>query len=99
MHMSRLLILPLLISICVAAQPVPGKIRKLGSRHICLGPVSEAAAPWFTKNLFPRPVPYQQLPTTPFPLDGAILKTTTPPPEWRLCRGFYVYVDEKGRIH
>ena len=118
MHIPRLLILPLLISVCVAAQPVPGNTRLPGNmrlpgyRFLCIE--SEPKPPAWIKNLFPRPVLSQQLPTT----DGTILKHIIPPSEFLvhnltladpsglcllaprpLCDGICVHVDEKGRIH
>ena len=44
MYTPRLMILPLLVSICVA-QPVPGNIRKIGKNYLCIEtePLSGAA--------------------------------------------------------
>ena len=85
MHIPRLLILPLLISVCVTAQPVPGNIRRLGNRYmLCIEPGPEAEPPAWMKNLFPRPVLFQPLPTTAFRPDGAVLKHIIAPPELRV---------------
>jgi hypothetical protein len=84
MYIPRLLILPLLISVCVAAQPVPGNIRKLGKRYICIEPGPVAEPPAWIKNLFPRPVLLQQVPTTAFRPEGGIPKHIIPPPEFRV---------------
>src|SRR5438552_11012525 len=80
MHIPRFLILPLLISVCVAAQPVPGNVRKLGNRSICIEPGPQPEPPAWMKEVFPRRVSF---PTTAFRSDEAILKRIISPPELR----------------
>jgi len=82
MRVLRLVILPLLISVCVAAQ-VPGNIRLLGNRYVCIEPESAAVQPAWIKNLFLCPVLFQQLPTTAFRQDGISQTHIIPPPEFR----------------
>jgi hypothetical protein len=95
MHIPRLLILPLLVSVYVA-QPLPGNARLL-QRHsyICSETWPVAVPPWM-KNLFPRPVVFQQSPTTAFPQDESTLTRIATPPEFRPHD--FTMVDASGTI-
>jgi len=92
-YIPRLLILPLLISVCVAAQPVPGNVKLLGKRYACVEPEPQAEPAWI-KNLFPRPVLFQRLPTSSFHQDGMSLARIVPPPEFRVDD--FTVVDTSG---
>jgi hypothetical protein len=70
MYFPRLLILPLLVSVCFAAQ-VPGHLRPLGNAYECVGPET-VQSPW--KNPLSRPALGQ---------DGVSLENIVPPPEFR----------------
>jgi hypothetical protein len=94
MYILRLVVLPLLISVCVAAQPVPGNIRKEGRQFMCIEPGPKAEPSGWIKNLFPRPVLFQQMPTTGFRYDGLILKHLIPPPDLRAQH--FTIVDASG---
>ncbi len=70
MHISRFLILLLLVSVCFAAQ-VPGNLRQDGNVYICVGPETVQTS-W--NNPFPRPS---------FSQNGISLTHIVPPPEFR----------------
>jgi hypothetical protein len=81
MRVPHLLILPLLVSVCVA-QPVPGNIPKGRRILLCVEMEPPAPAPEWVKKLFLRPDVYQQLPTTPFHRGGGVATHIIAPPEF-----------------
>jgi hypothetical protein len=93
MYTPRLLILPLLVSICVA-QPVPGNVRKDRQDYLCIETEPLAEPPEWVKKLFPRPVLFQQLPAF-RQQDGSVLTRIITPPEFRATRDLKV-VDMSG---
>ena len=92
MYIPRLLILPLLVSICVAQ--LPGNIRKIGENYLCIETEPLAEPPEWVKKLFPRPVLFQQLPAF-RQQDGNVLTRIIPPPEFRATRDLKM-VDMSG---
>jgi hypothetical protein len=81
MRIQRLLILPLLVSVCVA-QSLPGNFKKDRKSYLCIEMEPLAAPPEWMKSLFPRPVLFQPLASF-RQHDGSILTHIIPPPEFR----------------
>jgi hypothetical protein len=81
MRVPHLLILPLLVSVCVA-QSAPGNIRKVRRRYLCVE-MDPLVVPrdWITKP-FPRPAVYQQLPASPVDQGGSVVTRIVLPPEF-----------------
>jgi hypothetical protein len=81
----RLLILALLISVSITAQPVPRNARQPFHSSVCFdwGPEPEPPPGLIKDNhLFRPPVLSQQPPITFVRQDGTILKHIVPPPEF-----------------